>query len=494
MKFGGTSLGSAERIRRSAAIVQESARHARVIVVVSALASVTDTILKAVHSAAQGLRAELEATLQELETRHRQVIRELFEPPVRQNVEQSAHAVFSQFREFCSALLLLRSLTPAILDVALPMGEKVSGGILTTYLQQLGAPAEYVDSAGIVVTDEKFGDATVELEATRRKASEALRPLLERGLVPVVTGYSGATGRGQPTTLGRGGSDYSATILGAAVECDEVWIWTDVDGVLSADPRICPNARTLSQITYAEAIELSYYGAKVIHPKAVRPAMELGIPVWIKNSFQPELPGTKIAASVPVSAIPVKAVTAVTQASLLTLRARRDIDFAEIFGRLFLRLGHEHIDVLFSTQSSSQDALELVVRDQDTEHALQAMKRLFRVELKHGILNPVSVRRDIAVIAVLGEAMKGTPGILGRIFSAVAARNVSVIAVAQGASELNICFCVPAPAASDVVRAVHEEFLAPAKAEIALPQRERENQAASLPGPVSPRGIHPQGG
>jgi aspartate kinase len=235
-----------------------------------------------------------------------------------------------------------------------------------------------------------------------------------------------------------------------------------VDGVLTADPRICPDAMTLPEITFAEAIELSYYGAKVIHRKAIRPTMERGIPVWIKNSFKPEVAGTKIVETVPASNRPVKAVTAVTGASLVTLTTRRDTHFAEIFGRLFLRLGHEHVDVLFSTQSSSEDSLGLVLREQDTEHVVHAIQRLFRTELKHGVLNPVSVHRDVAVIAVLGSGMKGTCGILGRLFSAVARSSVSVIAVAQGASELNICFAVEAARTNDVLKAVHQEFLSAA--------------------------------
>jgi aspartate kinase len=289
-------------------------------------------------------------------------------------------------------------------------------------------------------------------------------PLLQQAQIPIVMGYSGASPGGQVTTLGRGGSDYSGTILGAAMDADEVWIWTDVDGVLTADPRVCRDAITLPEITFAEAIELSYYGAKVIHRKAIWPTMDRGIPVWIKNSFKPEVLGTKIVEKVPESTRPVKAVTAVTQASLVTLTTRRDVHFAEIFGRLFLRLGHEHVDVLFSTQSSSEDSLGLVLREADTERVVHAIQRLFRTELKHGLLNPVTVHRDVAVIAVLGSGMKGTCGILGRLFSVVARNNVSVIAVAQGASELNICFAVTNSRVDDVVRAVHGEFLSPSEA------------------------------
>ena len=459
MKFGGTSVGDAERIRGVAAIVQQAARRDQVVVVVSAMAGVTDFIVRTLQAATAGKQPAIEELLGEIQQRHQAVLDELFPAGSRPAIRSRVDSVIQQLREFCHALSLLRSSTPQVLDVALPMGEKMSAQILAAYLGQIGANATYVDAVTVLVTDEKFGDASPDMEATRRSCQETLLPLLGRGVVPVITGYCGATAKGQPTTLGRGGSDYSATILGTALGSDEIWIWTDVNGVLTADPRVCPEAGTLPEITYAEAIELSYYGAKVIHRRAVWPAMEAGIPVWIKNSFAPEIAGTKIAPSVAPIGSPVKAVTAVTRASLLTLTTRRDVHFAEIFGRLFLRLAHEHVDVLFSTQSSSENALGLVFREQDTEHVLGVIHRLFRNELKHGILNQVSVQRDIAVIAVLGETMKGTFGILARLFGAVARRNVSVIAVAQGASELNICFAVPTASANEVVHSVHQEFL-----------------------------------
>jgi len=459
MKFGGTSVGSAERIREAAAIVSEHAKHHEVIVVVSALSKVTDLILGTLTAARSGNAAETEKGLQELRKRHEEVLAELFSGASLANVREAVEATLSRMRDFCSALLLLGSATPQVMDKALPLGERMSAGIFNACLAQSGTRSEFVDSAQVVVTDDNFGDASPDMDATRAKATEVLLPLLRKAIVPVVMGYSGATAERQLSTLGRGGSDYSATIVGAAVDADEVWIWTDVDGVLTADPRVCPDAITLPEITFAEAIELSYYGAKVIHRKAIRPAMERGIPVWIKNTFKPQLRGTKIVASLPLSNHPVKALTAVTDACLVTLTTRRDVHFAEIFGRLFLRLGHEHIDVLFSTQSSSEDSLGLVLREQDTEHVVNAIERLFRTELKHGVLNPVSVHRQVAVIAVLGAGMKGTCGILGRLFSAVARINVSVIAVAQGASELNICFAVDAARANDVLKAVHGEFL-----------------------------------
>lgn len=463
MKFGGTSVGSAERIRQAATIVHQHAqRSEEVVVVVSALSKVTDLILSVLHSARLGRGKEMQDGIQQLHTRHEQVLAELCHGDNLKTVGAEVQSTLNRLHDFCSALLLLGSATPQVMDMVLPLGEKISARLFTACLNELGAKGAFVDSARVLATDDKFGDATPDMEATRRQCRDIIRPLLEKGEIPVVMGYSGATPAGQVTTLGRGGSDYSGTILGAAMDADEVWIWTDVDGVLTADPRVCPDAVTLPEITFAEAIELSYYGAKVIHRKAIWPTMERRIPVWIKNSFKPEVPGTKITDSVPPSNRPVKAVTAVTQASLVTLTTRRDVHFAEIFGRLFLRMGHEHVDVLFSTQSSSEDSLGLVLREADTERVVHALQRLFRTELKHGVLNPVAVHRDIAVIAVLGSGMKGTCGILGRLFSVVAKNNVSVIAVAQGASELNICFAVTASRVDDVVRAVHQEFLSPA--------------------------------
>jgi aspartate kinase len=467
MKFGGTSVGNAQCIRRAAGIVEQQSRSGdQVVVVVSALSKITDLILKVMNAARDGNADQMREGLVQLSSRHEQVLAELFTDVERDQVRADVNASIRRLSELSSAVLLLGSATPQVMDMALPLGEQMSARIFVACLKQTGNKGEFVDSARVVVTDDKFGDASPDMESTRRRSREVILPILTAGSIPVVTGYSGATLPGQVTTLGRGGSDYSGTILGAALDADEVWIWTDVDGVLTADPRVCPEAVTLPAITFAEAVELSYYGAKVIHRKAIRPTMESDIPVWIKNSFKPQVAGTKIVGALTTTNLSVKAVTTVTQASLITLSTRRDVHFAEIFGRLFLRLGHEHIDVLFSTQSSSEDSLGLVLREQDTEHVLQAIQRLFRTELKHGVLNPVSIHRDVAVVAVLGSGMKGTCGILGRLFSAVARTNVSVIAVAQGASELNICFAVAASRVNEVVRAVHQEFLSQAREQV----------------------------
>lgn len=459
MKFGGTSVENAERIRRAADIVKRYAGEHRMVVVVSALARTTDQILECAQAAASGDGERLCAELESVRRRHEAVIAELFPDGCCQIVHERIAAVLKQLHDFCHALLQLRSVTPQLLDVALPMGEKMSAHLFTAVLGGLGIRSSYVDSADIVITDDRFGDAFPNMEATRTQVQRKLSPLLDEGYVPVVTGYSGSTQKGQPTTLGRGGSDISATILGAALPADEIWIWTDVDGILTTDPRICPDARVLPEITFAEAIELSYYGAKVIHRKSVCRAMENGIPVRIKNSFRPDLPGTTITASSTVRNGPVKAVTAMANTSLITLCGKHDFYVAaEILGRLFLRLGHEHMDILFSMQSSAENSLGLVLRAEDTDRVLASIERLFRSELKQGVLESVTVERDLAVVAVLGENMKRAPAILGRVFSAVSKCSANVFAASQGASDLSICFAVESQSAFDVVKSIHEEF------------------------------------
>jgi bifunctional aspartokinase / homoserine dehydrogenase 1 len=476
MKFGGTSLGDASRFRQCAEIVGRAAGEDRVIVVVSAMAGVTDLIFRTIEAARHGDSPAAESQLQRFEALHRELVAELFSGERWTAALDFLAGIFARLESSVRALLALRSgISAETTDSLVALGESISAWVLAQYLERCGSSSEFVRAEDVIVTDNNFGNAAPELEATRVNCRRTLLPLIERATVPVVAGYSGATHDGRTTTLGRGGSDYSATMIGAAVNADEVWIWTDVDGVLTADPRICPGATTLPEISFAEAIELAYYGAKVIHPKAVYPAADAGFPVWIKNSFRPLAAGTRITHAPRTVNSPVKSVTCVKNAALLTLLSRRYVHPVELWGRLFSRLGQEHIETLFATQSSPEQALGLVLRQEDSARVLRLINSIFRVELAQGALNPVQAN-DVAVVAVLGESMKGTCGILGRVFSAVALRQVSVIAVAQGASELGICFAVPSSSAAEVVRAVHDEFFL--KPDFAVPVCLRPNPAA----------------
>jgi bifunctional aspartokinase / homoserine dehydrogenase 1 len=463
MKFGGTSVGNAGRMRQCAEIVSDAARRDRIVVVVSAMSGITDLIFKTINAARHGDAAATDASLKKFSTAHRELMLELFTGADAAAALEFLEQICAQLGKSSQALLALRTdISAQTMDSLVALGERITSWALARYLAKNGCQSECVVPEKVITTDANFGNASPDMETTRVNCRSALAPVLDNGAVPVVGGYSGATKDGRTTTLGRGGSDYSATIIGAALGADEVWIWTDVDGVLTADPRICPDATTLPEISFAEAIELAYYGAKVIHPRAAYPAMDASCPVWIKNSFNPGVAGTKITSEAKPLNSPVKSVTAVKNATLISLITRRDVHPVELWGRLFLRLGQEQIEVLFATQSSPEHALGLVLRQEDSERVMNLINTVFRIELAQGVLLPVQVNNQIAVIAVLGESMKGTCGILGRVFSAVARCEVSVIAVAQGASELSICFAVAAGGAAEVVRSVHDEFFAKA--------------------------------
>jgi aspartokinase/homoserine dehydrogenase 1 len=468
MKFGGTSVGNAARFRQCAEIVGRAASEDRVIVVVSAVAGVTDLIFRTIDAARRGDSPAADAHLNKFEQVHRELLGDLFSGDRQTDGFKFLSEVVSRLRKSVYALLELASgINPETTDSLVALGERISAWVLAGYLGKNGCASEFVPAEEAIVTDNTFGSAVPDIPATEEKCRQRLLPIIESGAVPVIAGYSGASHEGRTTTLGRGGSDYSATIIGAASAADEVWIWTDVDGVLTADPRICPEATTLPEISFAEAIELAYYGAKVIHPKAAYPAVGAGIPVWIKNSFRPEAQGTRITRAPAPLSTAVKSVTCVKEATLLTLVSRSDVHPAELWGRLFLRLGQEQIETLFATQSSPEHTLGLVLRKEDSARVVKLINAMFRMELAQDVLNPVQVNDNIAVVAVLGESMKGTCGILGRVFSSVARCQVSVIAVAQGASELSICFAVSAASAPEVVRAVHDEFFA--KGDLSVP-------------------------
>ncbi|HZS26772.1 MAG TPA: aspartate kinase, partial [Candidatus Angelobacter sp.] len=277
MKFGGTSVGNAERFRQCANIVGRAAKNDRVVVVVSAMAGVTDLIFKTIDAARRGEAVATKTHLQKFESVHRELIEDLFADAHKSAAESFTAEISTQLHSACQALAALRSdISAQTADSLVALGELISAWVLARFLQQSRSQAEFVRSEEVIVTDSNFGNAAPDMEETRKNCARVLLPLVERGVVPVVAGYSGANAQGKTTTLGRGGSDYSATILGAATNANEVWIWTDVDGVLTADPRICPDATTLPEISFAEAIELAYYGAKVLHPKAAYPPANAG--------------------------------------------------------------------------------------------------------------------------------------------------------------------------------------------------------------------------
>ncbi|MEJ2009631.1 MAG: aspartate kinase, partial [Acidobacteriota bacterium] len=295
-------------------------------------------------------------------------------------------------------------------------------------------------------------------EETGAKTQGRLGPLLKRGVIPIVTGFRGATKEGVCTTLGRGGSDYSATILGSALDASEVWIWTDVDGVLTADPRLVPEARILPEVSYREAIELSFFGAKVLHPRTIQPVMQKKIPVWIKNSFNPSCPGTRIVAAPKNGHGGVKAITSVKDAVLITLSGRNSISFPQLAARVFNCLYLENVTTLMVTQSSADNVLCFAIHHSDFPRVKTQLEKAFELEMLHDYVGMLEVIPKVAIVVTVGENMKGTPGITGRAFGALGRKGINVIAIAQGSSELSISFAIKSSDMKEAVKAVHEEF------------------------------------
>ena len=457
MKFGGTSVGSAERMRVAAALASKEQRRRPVAIVVSAMSRITDLLLDTMRHAEAGDSAGLDSNIAKLRERHMVTCRELLPLEKQPPAEAEIARLIAEFQRIAGGMLMLSEMPPRPVDEAVATGERLSALLIAAYLNANDTPAEAVNAAEIVVTDAVFGNASPLMEPTRAKSRARLLPLLERGVMPVVTGFNGATADGRPTTLGRGGSDFSASILSAALDAAELWIWTDVDGIMTADPRLTPDAAVLDEVTYAEAAELAYNGAKVLHPRTLAPLIERKIPVWSKNSFAPEKPGTRIVSSIG-AANGARAVTSLARVALISLEpASPELSGAHVMARALDALDRANVEVLVFSSSSYRQTFCFLVRTEELEKSLQALESALALELAHDYVRPIQVDEKVGLLAVVGEGMQGKPGIAGRIFTAISRENVNIIAIAQGSSELTIAIVVSRDGLEKAVRAVHAE-------------------------------------
>jgi bifunctional aspartokinase / homoserine dehydrogenase 1 len=458
MKFGGTSMGSAEKIRGSALLCEEQYNRRPVCVVVSAMSKVTDLLLDTLRHAEGGDAPGVEANLQTLETRHREACLELLEGPLAEETLLVLSGILNEYGRIARGVLMLGERPPRSVDEAIAVGERLSSTLMAAYLRSRNVEAFAVNAKDVIVTDAVFGNAAPLLEPTREKAQNLLKPELEAGRLPVVTGFNGATLDGRPTTLGRGGSDFSASILAAVLDAEELWIWTDVDGIMSADPRIVPDAHVLEEITYREAAELAYNGAKVLHPRTLAPLMEREIPVWSKNSFRPEVPGTRIVPATGDAPAGARAVTSMNNVALVSLEpASALLSGTKVMARAIEALAGANAEVLALSSSSYRQNFCFLIRQAELPEVIERLEQAFSLELAHGYLHPIDVDLDVGLLAIVGEGMKGKAGLAGRIFTAISQEMVNIIAIAQGSSELTIAIVVRKDGVEKAVRAVHHE-------------------------------------
>ncbi len=458
MKFGGTSVGSSEAVKQVVKIVS-AAQHEwpRLVVVISALSGVTNRLLESAVKAEGGDISPADSALTWMRDEHKTILESLVgEPLVRKQVMDEVEILLAEFASLCRAISVLGEATPRALDAVASLGEKMSVRLLAAVLQSSGIPAAPVEATQLILTDDCFQYAHPDLRATQIQTRLVLDPILDEEIIPVVTGFIASTPQGATTTLGRGGSDFSAGVLGAVLPADEVWIWTDVDGVMSADPRAVPNARTIPTLTYREIAELAYYGAKVLHPRTIRPVIEAGIGLRICNTFNPSNPGTWLVSDGPrVRNGDVKAVTAIRDQRLITIEGRGMLGVPGVAARAFAAVASTGTSVPLITQASSEQSICFAVPISAGDKVIDALNDAFSLELVRRDIDRIWASQEVVIVTVVGVGMIHTPGIAGRVFSALGNAGLNVIAIAQGSSEVSISLVVDAQDADEAIRTLH---------------------------------------
>lgn len=449
MKFGGTSMKDADTIRRSATISTTSAGQRPVVVVVSAMDQVTELLLDLGDAATRNDSAQMLRLRGEIRAKHETAARSLGgEAPHR------IGELLDRLDRLASGINAVGELTHRSKDHIVAFGEMLSTQLMAAAMNARGFTGQEVG----IVTDEHFGKAAPLMELSLYQIRQNLEPLLARGERAVVSGFIAATQHGVVTTLGRGGSDYTACIVGSALKAHEIWIWSDVDGLMSTDPRIVPGAKLLDTVTFAEAVEMGQFGAKSMHPLALEPAAENAIPVRMRNTFKPESPGTLIVPERPTPAggAPVKCVLLLKNAAMIGVTGAAMIGRPGTAAAVFRALAEAHINIMMISQSVSEAGISLVITKDSAQRARHVLEHAL---MRSGSAKAVTLTEDIAVVAAVGSGMHGTPGIAARLFGAIARHKINVMAIAQGSSELSISLVIDAASGADAVKALHGEFV-----------------------------------
>ncbi|MHC4990294.1 MAG: bifunctional aspartate kinase/homoserine dehydrogenase I [Planctomycetota bacterium] len=456
MKFGGTSVADADRIRHVARLIVSE--RGPVVVVTSALGGVTDELLKLGECARGGDRRRAGTTLDALRTRHEEAAEAIASSePVRASLRAGMSTLFDEMTPLLQGIELLRECSGRSADLLVSFGERLAAPLVAAAVEAAGKPATAVDARQLLVTVDGPDGSVVDQAESRRRTREILRPLAN-DRVPVVTGFIAASSDGATTTLGRGGSDYTATLLGAFLDAEAIWIWTDVEGVMTADPRVVQEARVLPAVSYREAAEMAYFGSKVLHPSAMIPAVREHIPVLIRSTFHPEHPGTRISELTGASALGVKTVTSVPDLAMITVEGNGMIGVPGVMKRIFTVTADERANVYMVSQASSEHNISFLVKESDGQRVVRGLEEEFAAERQRGQIDRVDLAAPVGIVAAIGEGMRGTPGIAQRMFTALGRGRINVLAIAQGSSELNLSAVVRRDDLSRAVGAVHSRF------------------------------------
>lgn len=464
MKFGGTSVGSADALSQVVEIIREAGKqYPRLVVIISAMSGVTDLLLKSAMIAAQGDVVSLPETESLLREKHFAPVDALIkDAKLCEETKSQINSLIQQLVDLCKAIAVLGEASPRAMDAVASLGERMSVPLLAAVAKAGGLRVRAIESTEFIVTNAHYQNAHPDFKATTGRTRAVLNPLMDEGIIPITTGFIGATPEGVITTLGRGGSDYTAGIIGSVLPADEVWIWTDVDGVMTTDPRIAPLAQTLPEISYGEIAELAYYGAKVLHPKTIRPLVEAGIGLRICNTFNPSHPGTRLIANghsngkVHKPEKIIKAVTAIRKQRLVTIEGRGMLGVPGVAARAFGAVASTGTSVPLITQASSEQSICFAVPSETAPCVLDALEKAFVHEIEDEDIDRVWSTDDVSIVTVVGAGMRHTVGVSGKVFSQLGNNGVNVLAIAQGSSEVSISLVVDSIDTENAVKSLHE--------------------------------------
>ena len=461
MKFGGTSVGSVEALKKATQIIQDAKKDwDRVVVVTSAMSGVTNLLLDSAATASQGTVDSLPDAESTLRQKHFSAADSLInDEKLREETKAEINVLILTLVNLCKAIAVLGEASPRALDAVASLGERMSLRLLAAVAQDAGINVRAIESREFIITNEHYQNAHPDLKITTDKTREVLNPLMEEGIIPITTGFIGATPEGVITTLGRGGSDYSAAIIASVIPADDVWIWTDVDGVMTTDPRIVKEAKTLPEISYSEIAELAYYGAKVLHPKTIRPVVEAGIGLRICNTFNPSHPGTRLIAGGKKNGKNghvIKAVTAIRNQKLVTIEGRGMLGVPGVAARAFGAVASTGTSVPLITQASSEQSICFAVPTESAKQVLDALRKNFAIEINERDIDRVWATDEVAIITAVGSGTRNTPGVAGQIFSKLGDKEINVLAIAHGSSDVSISMVVETMDTEVAVKALHE--------------------------------------
>ncbi|MFN7603313.1 MAG: aspartate kinase, partial [Bacteroidota bacterium] len=454
LKFGGSSVANPERIKAIVQIVKPRLAQEKIAIVFSAFGGVTDTLIQ-MSEHALASNDQYKEQLAQLEKRHLDAVRALVSMQKQSAVLAQVKFTINELEDILHGIFLVKERTPRSLDYIMSFGERLSAFVIAEALKDEGIDAEFLDARRVVRTDHQFGYARVNFVATNRMINDHFSNTQK---LQVITGFIGSSENGETTTLGRSGSDYTAAIFAGALKSESVEIWTDVDGMMTADPRKVKKAFSVKEMTYEEAMELSHFGAKVIFPATMQPAMANQIPIWIKNTFNPQHPGTCISNNANGKALIIKGISSMSNISLLNVQGSGLMGVVGVSMRLFATLAREKINVILISQASSEHSICFAIESGLAMQAKQAIEKEFQYEILNREMNAVTIEDSCAIVAIVGENMKHNPGTSGRMFGALGKNGVNVRAIAQGSSELNISAVIHQSDVGKALNALHEAF------------------------------------